>query len=171
MKIIGDAQVGIDPAAARKAEQRKAQAAKRTTFAAVAAEFMQDHAKDHRTRDEMQRKLDVELLPHWGDRPIASITRADVKSLIRAKARGGEIAANRLLALVSKIFNWALDEDVIGASPAVRFGYSKEQDRERVLTADEIKILWQAFGKLGYPFVPRLGCCLLLGNVAAKSLQ
>jgi hypothetical protein len=39
-----------------------------------------------RTRGEMQRKLDVELLPHWADRPIASITRSEIKSLLREKA-------------------------------------------------------------------------------------
>ena len=152
-KIIRDAQRGVDPAEAKAEAKRVAQAHRRNTFGAVAADFMQDHAKNLRTRAEMQRKLDVELLPHWGDRPIAGITRADVKALLREKARVSPIAANRLLALISKIFTWALDEEVIGASPAVRLPrHCKEQERERALTADEIKTLWEAFGKLGYPF-------------------
>ena len=68
----------------------------------------------------MQRKIDVELLPLWGDRPITGITRADVKALLREKAQDGPIAANRLLALISKIFTWALDEEIVQALPAVR---------------------------------------------------
>ena len=66
----------------------------------------------------MQRMIDVDLLPHWGDTPIANITRADVKALIREKARTAPIAANRILSLVSKIFTWALDEEIIQASPS-----------------------------------------------------
>jgi integrase len=152
-RIIKDAQVGLDPAAAKAMERKAAQALHRNAFGAVAADFMQDHAKNLRTRKEMQRKIDVELLPHWGDRPIASITRTDVKALLREKARHGPIAANRLLALVSKIFTWALDEEIVQASPAVRLPrHAKEQERERALTAEEIKTLWAAFGKLGYPF-------------------
>jgi integrase len=152
-KIIRDAQHGIDPTAAEAAERREAQRQQRHTFAAVAADFMQDHAKNLRTRDEMQRKINVELLPHWGDRPVESITRTDVKALLREKARVSPVAANRLLALVSKIFTWALDEEIIEASPAVRLPrHCKEQERERSLSAEEIRILWGAFDKLGYPF-------------------
>jgi site-specific recombinase XerD len=108
----------------------------------------------------MQRKLDVELLPHWGERPIASITRADVKSLLREKARTSPIAANRLLALISKLFTWALDEEIITASPAVRLPrLGVEHERERSLTSDEIRTLWDAFDKLGYPFGPPTTPC------------
>ena len=31
------------------------------------------------------------------------------------------IAANRLLALISKIFAWAVDEEIIDSIPALRF--------------------------------------------------
>lgn len=91
---------------------------------------MADHAKNLRTRDELQRVINVDLLPVWGDKPIASIPRADVKALIREKARTAPISANRLVALVSKIFTWALDEEIIQASPAVRLKRPGEE-RER----------------------------------------
>ncbi len=152
-KIIKDAQRGVDPTAAKAEERRAAIAHRRNTFGAVAADFMLDHAKNLRTREEMQRKINVELLPHWSDRPIVSITRPDVKALLREKARTSPVAANRLLALISKIFTWALDEEIIEASPAVRLPrHCKEQERERWLTADEIRTLWGAFDQLGYPF-------------------
>ena len=102
----------------------------------------------------MQRKIDVELRG-WHDVQIADITRADIKELLRLKARGLErgIAANRLLALISKIFTWALDEEIIDASPALRLKRPAEEiERERVLSADEIKKLWPAFDAIGYPW-------------------
>jgi integrase len=156
--ILKNAQAGLDPTAATRV-------ALRNPFAAVAADFMADHAKDLRTRDEMQRKIDKELLPLWGDRPISSITRGEIKALLREKARSGPIAANRLLALISKIFTWAVDEEILDSSPAMRLPrQGVEQERERALTADEIRTLWAAFGKLGYPFGPLFKLLLVTGQ-------
>ena len=148
-QVISDAHAGISP------DIRKRRAEK-GTFKAVADAFMQDFAKNHRTAREMQRKIDVELRG-WHDVQIADITRADIKELLRLKARGLErgTAANRLLALISKIFNWAFDEEIIDASPALRLKRPAEEiERERVLSADEIKRLWPAFEAIGYPWGP-----------------
>src|SRR5262249_4719783 len=60
--IMIDAHGGIGPELRKKREERG-------TFGAVAAAFMQDYAKDHRTRREYQRKIDVELAA-WHDRQI-----------------------------------------------------------------------------------------------------
>src|SRR5689334_22841881 len=49
-RIIADAQAGIGPELRTKREAKG-------TFGAVAESFMTDYAKDHRTRDEMQRKI------------------------------------------------------------------------------------------------------------------
>jgi integrase len=164
-RILKDAAKGVSPNEREVEERRKAQANKRNTFAAVAEEFMADHAKNLRTRDQMQRQINVDLLPGWGHRPITSITRGEVKSLVREKARSAPIAANRLLALVGKIFAWALDEEIIQASPAVRLKRpAEERERERSLTDDEIQKLWPAFTALGYPFGPALKFLLATGQ-------
>lgn len=152
--IMRDAAQGVDPkereAKARRENERKRQ----NTFRAVAEEFMQDHAKGLRTKGEMQRKLDKDILPEWGDRPISEITRADVKELLRKKARTSPVAANRMLALIGKIFNWALDEEIITASPAVRIKTEPEVARDRVLNEEELREVWKACDQLGYPFGP-----------------
>jgi hypothetical protein len=110
--IIADAHSGVGPEVRKKREERG-------TFGAVAAAFMQDYAHSHRTKDEMQRKIDTDLAD-WQDRQIADISRSDIKELIRVKARTAPISANRLLSLVSKIFTWALKEDLIEASTAMQ---------------------------------------------------
>ena len=164
-RIIKDATKGISPKEREAEDRRKAQSDRRNTFQAVAEEFMADHAKNLRTKDEMQRMIDVDLLPQWGDKPIASITRADVKAIIREKARNAPIAANRLLSLISKIFTWALDEEIIQASPAVRLKRpAEEQERERSLTDEEIRKLWPVFTALGYPFGHGLKFLLVTGQ-------
>jgi integrase len=164
-KIIKDANRGISPQEREAEERRKAQAHSRNTFEAVATEFMADHAKNLRSKKEMQRIINTDLLPHWSAKPIATITRADVKSIIREKARTAPYSANRLLSVVSKIFSWALDEEIVGASPAVRIRRPGEEvERERSLTDEEIRVLWPAFSALGYPFAGALKFLLVTGQ-------
>ena len=143
--IMADAHAGIAPEVRRKRDERK-------TFGAVAEAFMHDYAHSLRTRGEMQRKIHVDLA-NWRDIQIADIKRADIKELVRLKARTAPISANRLLSLITKIFNWALKEELIEASPALQIDRpGQETERERSLSADEIRIAWAAFDKLGYPW-------------------
>ena len=159
-EIINDAQRGVGPELRKRRE-------KAGTFGAVAEAFMQDYANKHRTRGEMQRKISVDLA-EWHDRQIADITRADIKELLRKKARVAPISANRLKALISKIFTWALKEEIIAASPAIGLdppgGTEKDRQRSRALSADEIKLVWDAFGNLGHPFGPLFKLLLVTGQ-------
>ena len=151
-RMLKDAAAGISPKDREVEERQKRQAQRLNSFASVASEFMLDHGSKLRTAGEYQRIINKDLLPAWGDLPIASITRTDVKALIRTKAQVAPIAANRLLSLISKIFTWALDEEIIGASPAIRLKREEESERERALTMDEIRAVWPALDGIGYPF-------------------
>ena len=156
-EVISDAHGGIGPELRQRREERG-------TFGAVAAAFMQDFAHSHRTPDEMQRKIDVDLA-EWRDRQITEIARKDIKELVRVKARTSPIAANRLLSLIAKIFNWAVKEELIEASPAIQIDRpGQEAERERTLTADEIKIAWEAFDRLGYPWGHLFKMLLITGQ-------
>jgi hypothetical protein len=53
---------------------------------------MTDYAANHRTRDEYQRKIDVDLAA-WHDVQITDIKRKDVKELLRVKARTAPVAS------------------------------------------------------------------------------
>jgi integrase len=152
-RVFREAQAGIKPKDAKKAAALAAARTRKNTFASVAAAYMLDAAKDLRTKDAVQRKIDGDLLPEWGERMITDILRADVKDIIRRKARTSPIAANRLLALITSIFSWALDEEIIDASPAVKIRRpGTETQRERVLSDAELGDVWEAAGRLGYPF-------------------
>lgn len=164
-KMIADAQAGIDPEARKAAVRAAAAKRKRNTFGAVAADFIESHAKKLKSRAQVERLIRVELLPHWADRPIASITRADIKTLLRDKAKVSVSSADRLLPQISKIFAWALDEEIIAASPAMRLPQLGDAtERERVLSPDEIRTAWAAFDRMGYPFGPLFKMLLLTGQ-------
>jgi integrase len=161
-EVIRDAARGIDPKQREAEEKREAERQRLNTFGAAAEKFMEDHASKLRTSKEYQRKLDKDLLPEWGSRPIQEITRAEIKDLIRRKARNSPVAANRLLALISKFFVWAWDEELIDSSPAVGIARpGEEEERERSLTDTEISKVWAAFDRLEYPFGPLFKMLLL----------
>ncbi len=128
------------------------------TFAHLAHSYLRDHArKRKRTWREDERKLERDLLPAWGKRSAASITRGDVRALVNGiadgeghRARPGRpapTAANRTLALVSRIYTYAVDAEYSGivANPAYRLSRpGAERSRARVLSDAEIRALWQA---------------------------
>lgn len=156
-QIKSDAEAGIDPTERKRKAKAEAERRERYTFAAVAADFVEHYvnAKQLRTGGEIEATIERELIPEWGHRPVRDISRRDVKELIRVKAAEAPVAANRLLAVIRKFFNWALDEEIIDASPAARITPpSPEVERERVLTDDELAAIWKAGDEIGYPFGP-----------------
>ena len=60
------------------------------------------------------------------------------------------IQANRTLALVRKMFNWAISRDIVERNPCTQvIAPGKERQRERVLNGDEIRAVWHVFDELG----------------------
>lgn len=163
--ILRNAARDIDPKEAERQEKIETARARRNTFRAVAEDYMKHHAARLKSKGDMQARLDRDILPEWGSRPIRDITRSDVRTLLRDKALKYPIAANRILALVRSIFNWALDEELIDASPAARVRPPGEETaRERVLNDEEVKKLWSGFEQLGEPFGPLFQILLLTGQ-------
>jgi integrase len=138
---------GQDPAADRAAAK-----AKRTdTIAALVTAYLDEHAKPHkRSAAEDERVLTVDVLPYWRDKAVRELTRQDIKARLRAiLKRGAPIAANRTLAVIRKMLNYAVDEEWIDANPAARIKrLAPEVSRERVLTDDELRALWRCLSNL-----------------------
>src|SRR5262249_56856173 len=90
----------------------------------------------------------------WRGGDLRTITGRDVIELLDAVVDEGKpVAANRTLAAVRKLFNWALQRGIIEASPVALVEMpGPERKRERTLAADEIRAVWAASGELGYPF-------------------
>ncbi len=122
--------------------QREQQAA--PTFAEVAEDFLNSPRlaqRSPRTRREYRRILEHDLLPAWGPMKAADIRKRHIKVLLR----GSEIMASRVRALVSVIFNFALEREIVEVNPVS--GVRKpapERTRDRYLNEKEIKTLWEA---------------------------
>ncbi len=127
------------------------------TFAELVESFLERHVRPRNrasTAKETERLLRRNVLPTWKGRDPASITRADVIDLLDRLVDGGAaITANRTLAALSKLFNWAMDRGVLDQSPCVRVTKpGVERSRDRVLSDDELQAIWKAAGELGWPF-------------------
>jgi integrase len=119
------------------------------TFGELAKRYIEDHAKPNkRSWAEDQRQLDSSLLPRWRNHPAADIASEDLLAILNAKVRAGSpIAANRLRALISRIYTFGAEQRLISATANPVIGVkkpTKETSRERVLTAEEIRRLWDA---------------------------
>jgi integrase len=132
---------GADPVAQRAA----AKAVPLDTVGALAKDYVNKHVQTrHRRPDEEQRILDVYVLPAWKSRSVRSLTRRDVRALVEPIAdRGAPVMANRVLAVVRRMFNFAVRRDWIDANPASLIDKpGRENSRDRVLTDEELRALW-----------------------------
>src|SRR4029450_10564991 len=91
---------------------------------------------------EDERQLNADLLPKWRTRPAFEVTAEDLLAVLKAKLRdGAPVAANRIRALVSRIYTFGAEQRLVPAAVNPVIGVkkpTKETTRDRVLTADEI---------------------------------
>lgn len=179
---------GVDPAAHRAAVKAEAER-DRDTVEATVETFLSSGMKGKKGKplakryvDETRRNFTNHVLPRWKDRDLGSITRRDVIALLdaiaagepasrmeakrkQARTVGGPIAANRVLAAVRAMFNWALRRGIVEANPCALVEQPGEETRrERTLSADEIRELWPLFQSAGYPFGAFFQIALLTGQ-------
>lgn len=124
------------------------------TFKTAAEHWLENKAKvRNKGWRQQERQLERWVFTAWGDRPIRSIKRAEVRDLIDAV--NGETLPNRILALVNTIFRYALARDWIEASPSEAIEKpSPERARDRVLSMEELVSVWRACELLGFPYGP-----------------
>lgn len=106
------------------------------------------------TARETERFIDNEIRPRWKGRLIQSIGKRDVVALLDGIVdRGAPISANRVHAILRRFFNWCMERSILDASPIATVpAPSKETSRDRVLSDTELKLLWQACERVGWPF-------------------
>ena len=88
---------------------------------------------------EDERMLTREFVPQLGRMKIQDVMRKQVMALLDAKAETAPVQANRLLAVVRKMFNFCVERDILNATPLVKMkNVAKEKTRERSLNRHEL---------------------------------
>src|ERR1035437_2476450 len=181
---------GIDPAKSKKREKQTARLRaenselfRSDTVEAVARLFIEKYAKPNtrpaswlqtarliglKPDPEDDNKLvrtgsGGEVLSQWSDRTVHEITRRDVHDLLdRIVSRGSPVTANRVLAAIRKMFAWAASRDIVPVSPCAGVSPpTAETSRDRVLSDDELRLIWRAAYAIGWPFGPMVQALIL----------
>lgn len=102
----------------------------------------------------------------WANRPVAQIARFDVSSVVNEHLNAEQPAAARMrLAALKTMFGWLVSEGYIDFSPADKYKLKiPTVRRERVLSNEEIRLLWQASESEAAPFGQFIRVLLLTGQ-------
>jgi len=161
---------GGDPAGDRRETRRRQEAGLVDVdlIEAVYAKYLDRHVRPNlrpSTARELEALFAREILPKWRKRRLAEVSRQDVLDLVDGVLdRGVPVTANKVFAQLRTFFNWAVGRGLIAASPCV--GIRKpaaETSRERALTDAEVRWLWMACDKIGWPFGPITRLLILTG--------
>lgn len=170
-EALEDLASGVDPREKRKAAERAEARRREDTFSVVAEEFLKRHASKLRSKKQIEGVVRGRLIAEWGKRPITDIIKREVVAFLEnISDKYGMYAAHHSLAIGRKLFNWALSREAYGleSSPFERISAREvigaKKHRERVLNDDELRLVWRAAEKFGYPFGPFVHLLALTGQ-------
>src|SRR5262249_29647951 len=127
------------------------------------------HVASKRTGPDIENRIRRELISRWGERPIASVTRADVIALVdEIVDRGHPEAARQTLVYARRLFNWAVPRYDLQHAPtdhlAAKDLVGVKKPRQRVLSDAELALIWRATeGPEAAYYGPFIRLLLLLG--------
>jgi integrase len=146
---------GIDPGEAKTARRQAAKQAVRAPkdiIETIAAQFMARHVKGlaPSSQREVTRVIDRDVLPAWRERRLSQISKSDVHDLLDAIVdRGAPVYANRVLAWLKGLANFAVQRGALDVSPFTGISSpTTETARDRVLSDDELLAIWLASDSL-----------------------
>lgn len=102
----------------------------RRTFGDYATSWASSQVHRDSTRVKVESSLRRHVLPHLGDRPLASLRRSDIQTWV--KARSDELAPGTVRVIYSylaAIFRAAVDDRLIPASPCSRIALPRVQPK------------------------------------------
>lgn len=128
-----------------RVERRKA-----PTVADLCTDYIKRHAKRFkRSWQKDEQILNRDVIPVWGKRKAKDISKRDVNELMEGiVTRGAPIMANYCFAVVRKMYNWAVEQDILETTPFIGAKLpSAKNTRDRVLSETEIKTIWTSLDR------------------------
>lgn len=134
---------GNDPLEDKQVEQ--ANRLKAPTVTDLVDEYIERHAKRFkRSWRKDERILNLDVVPVWGNRKAEDIAKRDVVVLLeKIVDRGSPAIANNTFQIIRKMFNWAIEKDILPHTPCTGIKLPAPKIvRDRVLSEAEIKGFW-----------------------------
>lgn len=126
-----------------------------------------------KTAQDYKNIINKELLPKFANYKLQEITRADlIEVLDAAMNRGAPTQANRIRAVASKLFAFAVARDMLQHSPAAGIERpARERKGTRVLSIEECALLWSETAKLPLMTGAAIRLLLLTGQRPGEVLS
>lgn len=137
------------------------------TITDISAEFIEKYVKPHHKRPkDTIRFIENHILPAFGNRVARDITRKDVIRLLeQIKSSPKPSAANHVLVILRRMYNWAIEQDELEVNPCLNIKKPVPiKERERVLSKNEIGKFWHACNEINYPYGQLCQLLLLTGQ-------
>ncbi len=118
------------------------------TVAELAIEFYDQRIAPTYRRTENAKVYRDRLIAELGATKLRAVTHAQLAGVVKAYARAAPVAANRFLAFTKQVFRFAVASGYLDQTPAALLDRTvaggEERSRERVLSDEEIRLLWSA---------------------------
>ena len=144
-RIRGKALDGEDPQA-KRVERKKA-----PTVADIMELYFKETPLVAKGKKESERIANKDIIPAIGHIKAMDVKRQHIKDIHHTITdRGAPVMANRAVELLRRAFNHAFEEELIEINtfPAIKKIKSTEYTRERVLSDEEIRVIWPAMDTL-----------------------
>ena len=166
MDVLQKAFVGSD---VRVTRNETLLARQSNTFEAVAKRFIEQDAKPNiESWSKIDRAFELHVYSEWGERNFGDIRRRDVHELLDGIiAKGKTGTASDVRKHLSRLFNWAVDREIITDSPLSglkRKDLQYKADAGRALSDVELGAIWRAADRMTYPFGPYFKLMILTGQ-------
>lgn len=119
------------------------------TFADLFADYLERHAKlKKKTWTEDESQYNLYLDKSLGKKRLSAITRQEIAQVHSNITKAGHApTANRVKALISSIFGWAISAGLWHTNPATGIKNNKEKSRDRFLQGDELPRFFKALAE------------------------
>lgn len=173
--LLGDAKkmVAAGKSPAKDKARDKARVKNAETFGAWAEKWLRGYQMADSTRDMRRSVYERELKPKFANQKLVEISHEDLRLLTDAIVeRGAPATAVHVREIVMQVFRWAIERGQKVENPAdlVRpTSIAKFEPRDRALTPDEIRLMYQYMERVGTSPTNRAAAKLLLLTMVRKS--
>lgn len=158
---------------AREKARDKARVKDAETFGAWAEKWLRGYQMADSTRDMRRSVYERELKPKFSNQKLVEITHEDLRALTDTIVeRGAPATAVHVREIVHQVFRWATERGQKVENPAklVRpTSIARFEPRDRALTPDEIRLMYQYMERVGTSPTNRAAAKLLLLTMVRKS--
>jgi integrase len=155
-RVLAQVELGIDPQADEKANKA---AAARMTFSAAVEMYLKAKAETLRPASLKVATRYLTSTRYFAfDKPVDDVTLSDVSARLDAISRdSGTVTASASRAHLSTFYVWAMQRGHASKNPVINTEAPKAKSkRERALSSDELRRVWQACGNDDYGRIVKL---------------